>query len=81
MKILTFKKKIGMIAEGEWVVVCVREHKKIDNHCMLSVYQKDLRVIGLLEEQVLLAEIENGNIEVGKKSKYIYKSENVKKGV
>lgn len=76
--VLNFKEKVGMIGIGEWQCVDLSESKKNGNQCRMSIYKKDLKVIGILSEEELLKAIEDGRVEIGKKSKYIYKREKVK---
>lgn len=80
MKVLIFKEKIGMIGVGDdWVCVDIRNHAKKDNHCLMSINKKDMKIIGLIEEKEMLKGIEEGKIIVGAKTKFIYKGETPKK--
>lgn len=76
--VLNFKEKIGMIGVGEWQCVDLSESKKYGNQCRMSEYKKDLKVIGILNEEDLIQAIEDGKVEIGKKSKFIFKKEKVK---
>ncbi|MGL5100870.1 MAG: hypothetical protein ACRC6B_12715 [Fusobacteriaceae bacterium] len=77
-KVLTFKEKISMVGIGEWVCIKVVDSKKFNfSRCHLSLYQKPLKIIAIMEESDLIKAIEDSRVVIGSKSKYTYREEKI----